>query len=89
MKRAIEIAGQDANALFGESIGRSLVPVLSADEAKAFSFYHTEYSFLKAATKKKTVAKEAIIASASSALEAAMLLKQRATQDEAAPQIGE
>ncbi len=87
MKRVLEQATADANALFSDRIGRSVAAVPRADEAKAFSVYHTEYSSLKTAAK-KPVAKEAIIAAAGSALEAVQLLKQRAAMEDGAPRIG-
>ena len=86
MKRVLECASEDANALFHGAGGGGGG---EAEERKALSLYRWEYSFLKKSIVKKSVAKEAIIASASSAKEAvALLANAKRTVAEEAPQIG-
>lgn len=86
MKRALEESLAETNVLFGSALPL-VSPVEKAEAAHAHALYYSEYSFLKRQTATKA-SKEAIVASASSAVEAAMMLKQKAkTVDE--PMIGE
>jgi hypothetical protein len=83
-KRSLfDVASEDANALFhGEGSFAS-----TTDERKALSLYRWEYSNIKR-TASKAVAKEVILASASSAAEAVALLANSKKFVEDAPQIG-